>query len=117
MVRKPWAWAAGACSRGFAVAGRRGTGTRTVSAEGAGSWELGAGSPEPSLLPAPCSLLPLSAKYPPTPAATTASPITAGGRGRRPPARGGGGGGAAGPGGGVAVGRGGRRGGGLHAGA
>src|SRR5205809_144224 len=83
MVRKPWAWAAGACSRGFASAGRRGTGTRTVSAEGAGSWELGAGSPEPSLLPAPCSLLPLSAKYPPTPAATTASPITAGGRERR----------------------------------
>src|SRR5437867_2227638 len=76
MVRKPWAWAAGACSRGFAGAGRRGTGTRTVSTEGAGSWERGAGT-------ASGSLLRFRAKYPPTPAATTTSPMTTGARERR----------------------------------
>src|SRR2546422_894582 len=73
----------GACSRGFAgadrrVAGRLGlacTGTRTVSTEGAGSWERGAGM-------ASGSLFRFSSKYPPTPAATTASPITAGARER-----------------------------------
>src|SRR5438094_306789 len=60
MVRKPWASAARAACRGFTRSGRRCgsrlacAGTRTVSAEGAGS----------------CSLLPLSARYPPTPAAT-----------------------------------------------
>ena len=35
-----------------------------------------------NLLPAPGSLLPLSARYPPTPAATTRSPIKAGARDR-----------------------------------
>src|SRR6266513_3842299 len=88
MVRKPWASAAGACRRGFARSVLRrgsrldGTGTRTVSTAGAGSGERGAGSPGPFLLPAPCSLLPFSAKYPPTPAATTTSPISAAARDR-----------------------------------
>src|SRR5712691_10511370 len=77
MVRKPWAWAAGACSRGFAGAGRRGTGTRTVSrirtvsTEGARSVERGAVCSRPRI------------RYPPTPAATTTSPMTTGARERR----------------------------------
>src|SRR5207249_3362973 len=80
MVRNPWATATGAARRG----GRRlgCVGTRTVSTEGAGSWEPGAGSSGPFLLPAPCSLLPFSARYPPT-SATTTSPITAAARERR----------------------------------
>src|SRR6266480_621975 len=87
MVRKPRASAGGAARRGFARSVLRrsrldGASTRTVSTEGAGSWEPGAGSPGPFLLPAPCSLLPFSARYPPTPAATTTSPITAAARDR-----------------------------------
>src|SRR6266567_7970909 len=81
MVRNPWAWAGGAARRGGSLPGR--AGTRTVSTAGAGSEERGAGSAGLSLLPAPRSLLPLSAKYPPTPAATTTSPMTTGARERR----------------------------------
>src|SRR6266571_5283739 len=76
MVRKPCASTAGAVWRGLAGASRRGTGTRTVSTEGAGSGERGAGT-------ASGSLLRFRAKYPPTPAATTTSPITRGVRDRR----------------------------------
>src|SRR5438046_3968122 len=73
MVRKPCAPTAGAACRGFA---RGCAGTRTVSTRGAGSWEPGAGT-------AAGSLLPFCAKYPTTPATTTATPITAGSLDRR----------------------------------
>src|SRR2546430_16395406 len=73
MVRKPCASTAGAACRGFA---RGCAGTRTVSTRGAGSWEPGAGT-------AAGSLLPFCAKYPTTPATTTATPITAGSLDRR----------------------------------
>src|SRR2546430_12007092 len=73
MVRKPCASTAGAACRGFA---RGCAGTRTVSTRGEGSWEPGAGT-------AAGSLLPFCAKYPTTPATTTATPITAGSLDRR----------------------------------
>src|SRR5436309_8040916 len=81
MVRKPCASTAGAARRGGARLGC--IGTRTVSTRGAGSRERGAETALGSLLPAPCSLLPFNARYPPTPAATTTRPTSAGVRERR----------------------------------
>src|SRR5439155_1700099 len=81
MVRKPCASTAGAARRGGARLGC--IGTRTVSTRGAGSRERGAETALGSLLPAPCSRLPFNARYPPTPAATTTRPTSAGVRERR----------------------------------
>src|SRR6266481_844820 len=75
MVRNPCASTAGAACRGFAGGGQRVAGTRTVS-------RIRTVSTSGTAARSPLPRRP-NVRYPPTPAATTRNPITAGARDRR----------------------------------